>query len=346
MKAGRQDAMAALQSNDPNALKMAMARLVGGGDVGILKALADYSQNQATEAHQRGMLGVAQQNANKPQIFGGGDAGYHLYDPRAAQGGPPPALSAPPQGRPAQPTAQPAASHPVTFGDGHTAYPDGPPTAPRTAAPGPAAPTLPPGVRTLVPPTTRKDENKNFENEQSLRKELEGTAKTYQDVRRGYERVLSSQDNAAGDISLIFGYMKLLDPSSVVREGEFATAQNAASIPDRVRNLFNRALEGTRLTPEQRAMFKGQGKSLYEAADREHQARVKQFRGLATRYGLDPERVITDYGLGPAAIGASGGNSTVATRPAMPAKGEVRDGFEFLGGNPASPESWRNMRLQ
>ena len=57
-------------------------------------------------------------------------------------------------------------------------------------------------------------------------------------------------------ISLIFGFMKMLDPGSVVREGEFATAQNAASIPDRIRNAYNRALEGTRLNPQQREMFK------------------------------------------------------------------------------------------
>jgi hypothetical protein len=37
--------------------------------------------------------------------------------------------------------------------------------------------------------------------------------------------------------------MKMLDPTSVVREGEFATAQNAASIPIKIVNMYNKALE-------------------------------------------------------------------------------------------------------
>ena len=37
--------------------------------------------------------------------------------------------------------------------------------------------------------------------------------------------------DAAGDMALIFSYMKMLDPNSTVREGEYATAQDAGSIP-------------------------------------------------------------------------------------------------------------------
>jgi len=37
--------------------------------------------------------------------------------------------------------------------------------------------------------------------------------------------------------------MKILDPGSVVREGEFATAQNSAGIPERIRAKYNRNTE-------------------------------------------------------------------------------------------------------
>ena len=50
----------------------------------------------------------------------------------------------------------------------------------------------------------------------------------------------AKRDSAAGDLSMIFTYMKVLDPTSVVREGEQATAQNAAGIPERTRNLYNK----------------------------------------------------------------------------------------------------------
>jgi hypothetical protein len=140
-----------------------------------------------------------------------------------------------------------------------------------------------------------------FDKEQKLRKEFEAGTKPFMEVRRGYDRILQSKDDAAGDISLIFGYMKVLDPGSVVREGEFATAQNSAGIPDQVRNIYNRALSGERLNAGQRAMFKGQAGALYEGAKREYTAREQQMRGIAGGFGLDPSRVIPSIGSEPAA---------------------------------------------
>ena len=78
--------------------------------------------------------------------------------------------------------------------------------------------------------------------------------------------MLATEDTAAGDLALIFNYMKMLDPGSVVREGEFATAQNTAGVPDRVLNSYNRALEGTRLNPKQRKEFTKQAESLFDIA--------------------------------------------------------------------------------
>jgi hypothetical protein len=59
----------------------------------------------------------------------------------------------------------------------------------------------------------------------------------------------------ADDIALIFGFMKVLDPNSVVREGEFATAQNSGSVPQSILAVYNQVLSGTRLTPDQRTNF-------------------------------------------------------------------------------------------
>jgi hypothetical protein len=131
-----------------------------------------------------------------------------------------------------------------------------------------------------------------FDNETKLRKEFEGNIKPYLETRRGYERLLASKDTAAGDISMIFGYMKMLDPGSVVREGEFATAQNAAGIPDQIRNVYNRAISGERLNPNQRQMFKGQAESLYGKARSEYDTREKQTRGISQQYGLNADRII------------------------------------------------------
>lgn len=101
--------------------------------------------------------------------------------------------------------------------------------------------------------------------EQGLRKEFDGQeeVKVYNKVapflgaisdvvgKEAAGRTVSGAD----DLKLIFSYMKLLDPGSVVRETEFANAQNAGGIPDVIQNVWNRAREGTRLNSEMRKEF-------------------------------------------------------------------------------------------
>lgn len=136
--------------------------------------------------------------------------------------------------------------------------------------------------------------DKRMEGETKLRKEYSDQTKTFQDVRESYRRVNASQDNAVGDLSLIFGFMKMLDPGSVVREGEFATAQNAAGIPDRIQNLYNKALRGERLTKGQRDAFKGQAQQLYGAAEKQEKVVRDGLGKVASVYGLDTKNIFFD----------------------------------------------------
>jgi hypothetical protein len=134
--------------------------------------------------------------------------------------------------------------------------------------------------------------------EESLRREYATLAKPYFEVRDAYSRVEQSAANpsAAGDLALIFNYMKMLDPGSVVREGEFATAQSAAGIPDRVWNLYNRMLSGERLNPQQREDFIGQARGLFQRQEQQYQGIQEQYRGIAERTGVDTRNTILDFG--------------------------------------------------
>lgn len=109
-----------------------------------------------------------------------------------------------------------------------------------------------------------------------------------------YQRVVDAENTGPGDIALIYGYIKLLDPTSVVREGEFATAAQAQGVPARVVAIYNKALAGERLAPATRGQFKAQAKKLYGSQERKHGLRERQFRGLATRAGADPDQVVID----------------------------------------------------
>lgn len=130
--------------------------------------------------------------------------------------------------------------------------------------------------------------------EQALRKEFIAQIKVPQTVVNSYEQIAQAAKNpsAQNDLALIFSYMRMLDPTSVVREGEFANAQNAAGVPDRIRNEYNRLRDGQRLNPEQRTGFVNSAKGLHDQAKSQIDAYREQYSGLAREYNYAPERVV------------------------------------------------------
>ena len=123
------------------------------------------------------------------------------------------------------------------------------------------------------------------------------TTKRTFEIREAYNRVQAAAEDpsAAGDLALIFNFMKMQDPGSVVREGEFATAQNAAGVPDRIRNLYNKAITGQRLNPEQRKDFVGQSQKQFKAQSLSQQRIDKAFKNTARRNQVDPENIVLDF---------------------------------------------------
>lgn len=121
--------------------------------------------------------------------------------------------------------------------------------------------------------------------------------KQFSDQTSAYGRVVASVDDPSpsGDLALIFNFMKVLDPGSVVREGEFATAQNAGGIDQRTRGLYNRITSGERLTPEQRADFADRATRLYSEAQGQYQSLAEQYAGFAEQAGLPVDQVIPDF---------------------------------------------------
>ena len=130
--------------------------------------------------------------------------------------------------------------------------------------------------------------------EEGLRKEFGALpeVKNFKITEDNYRAILNIAPTAAGDMSLIFSYMKMLDPGSTVREGEFANAQNAAGIPDRLRNTYNQIISGERLNPDQRLDFKKQAGTLYQQRKQLYEQAAGQYEGLTKQYGADPSRVI------------------------------------------------------
>lgn len=125
--------------------------------------------------------------------------------------------------------------------------------------------------------------------------------KQYQTVKGGYQRVRASiteaqrdpENSGAADISLIFAYMKMLDPTSVVREGEQASAQNAGGVPDYIRVQYNQLIgSGGKLTDRVRQQFGNAADALYAQTVDDLKPFNEQFTTRATDWGVNPANVI------------------------------------------------------
>lgn len=170
-----------------------------------------------------------------------------------------------------------------------------------------------------------------FKNENALRDEFQKASGDFVKIRNAYGLVnaAAKDPSAAGDMALIFSFMRILDPNSVVREGEFATAQNAAGVPDRIVNTYNRLLKGERLGESQRADFVNQAKKIYDEQKQQNDGLAEQYRGMAKRYKLNPENIVTSFErkAAPApAAGGMGGGAKTATNPKTGEKLVLKDG--------------------
>ncbi|MCZ6897640.1 MAG: hypothetical protein O7D95_02875 [Betaproteobacteria bacterium] len=128
-----------------------------------------------------------------------------------------------------------------------------------------------------------------------VRKEFTKQSSDFIKVRASLNKVLSASDTGPGDVSLIFGFMKIIDPGSTVRESEFATAEQTAGIPERVVLQYNKAIKGDRLSQGQRDNFKAEARNLFNAQLTIQRQLEGVFRGLAIRQNMNPDNVVIDF---------------------------------------------------
>lgn len=162
-------------------------------------------------------------------------------------------------------------------------------------------------------------EGGSFKTAKDLRSEFISQSKNYMDVRDSYARIqASSKDpSPAGDVAIIFSYMRMLDPASTVREGEFATASNTGSIPERVRAQYNKALTGERLAESMRTDFITNAQKLYKRQEIQHTGRIKEYKRLAKEFKINPDTVIVDFNdPSNVATGSSNGKTVTVKNPA------------------------------
>ena len=111
-----------------------------------------------------------------------------------------------------------------------------------------------------------------------------------------YETIDASTLTGTGfqDIALIFAFMKALDPTSVVREGEFTMAAGGGGKFAQAKNYIKTILSGQKLRPEDRREILGVARGQFLEANRRVNEITQSIKNRAKQYsflGMDPNRI-------------------------------------------------------
>jgi len=129
----------------------------------------------------------------------------------------------------------------------------------------------------------------DFKDRQSLNKDITNLTKETKLIRNTASDLdkLAKVRSGPAAIAMIFKFMKALDPTSVVRESEFAMAESAAGMPEAIKNTFDKVWAGEKLGDEQIKQFVATAKNLANNAINSSGTEVSSF--LDTFEGTIPE---------------------------------------------------------
>lgn len=132
-------------------------------------------------------------------------------------------------------------------------------------------------------------------NSADLRKEFEQLpeVKNYKQALPSYKGLEDAvkRNTTAADINIVYGLAKLYDPTSVVREGEYATVANSPNIPERVKGLAQYLANGGKLTAETKRQILDEAKSRIKSYEDQYTAARSNFTDIAKRSNADPTLV-------------------------------------------------------
>lgn len=141
-----------------------------------------------------------------------------------------------------------------------------------------------------------RDTRADRKDQTALRREFDGldAVVDYRSSREAYQRVqsLARSGTPTDDIALIFNFMKMLDPTSVVREGEYALVGRAQGLTGQALLALQRADEGVSLTPELRRSLVATAGREFDVRQQRYRQLEGQYRGYAQEDGFDPDRIV------------------------------------------------------
>lgn len=168
---------------------------------------------------------------------------------------------------------------------------------------------------------------KDIVNEEArLRGEYSKRIEDLTNAERYHSMIVTSAADGTGpgDIALITSFMKMLDPGSVVRETEFATAQNAGGLLAGLGSMLTKVKTGELLLPEERVKYQELSKQFLDAARVREQGVQQSYQAIVENYGLNPINV-----FGVQAATAQPNPAQTPTSPTAPIVGGANSALDF-----------------
>ena len=117
---------------------------------------------------------------------------------------------------------------------------------------------------------------------------------TWQKIDVAYEQAYKVENPQVADVSMIFNYMKMLDPGSTVREGEYATAKNTTGIAGSIMNSYNKAVGGGFLSDAQRRDFRQMAWKLFQEESSNVQELNERYKSQGEAFNVDVGTILED----------------------------------------------------
>jgi hypothetical protein len=134
----------------------------------------------------------------------------------------------------------------------------------------------------------------------SLRKEVQNLP-SYKNIAQAapiYKSMLETagRDSKASDLNLVYGLGKIMDPTSVVREGEMVMVRNSAGLTENLIGAINSLNGGAALTPQTRQALMQEAHSRMQSYKDMFDQDTAQYDGIIKRRGMNRADVLPTFG--------------------------------------------------
>lgn len=140
-------------------------------------------------------------------------------------------------------------------------------------------------------------QNKAWEMEDNLRKEYTGSGETkrYIEADPIYRSMVKSatNDTGAADLDLVYGIGKIMDPGSVVREGEMVMVNRSSPFAEMLQGYIGSIQGQGKLTPETRSRLLEMARTRMSELRTAHDEVTGGITARAKERGIDPSRVLS-----------------------------------------------------